>query len=93
MKSRLIARGFTQQYEVDYEEIFALVAKIVIVRLLLALATHLNLEIEQMDVMTAFLCENLKKRIIMKPPPGSRKSEKLYLLMKTLYGLKQSFRE
>jgi hypothetical protein len=46
-----------------------------------------------MDVMTAFLCGNLKKRIIMKPSSGSCKSEKLYFLIKTLYDLKQSFRE
>jgi hypothetical protein len=66
MKSRLIARDFTQQYEIDYEEIFASVAKIATIRLLFALVAHLNLEIEQINVMIAFLCETLKKLIIMR---------------------------
>jgi hypothetical protein len=89
-----VARGFTQQYEIDYEEIFASVAKIVTIRLLFVLVAYLNLEIEQMNVMIAFLCETLKKRIIMRQSSDySLGLEKLCLLLKTLYGLKQSSRE
>jgi hypothetical protein len=93
LKSRLVARGFSQQYGIDYEETFAPVAKIATIRLLVALAAHLDLEIEQMDVMTAFLCGVLKERIVMRQPPGYRQDNDLCLLKKTLYGLKQSSRE
>src|SRR5207247_171515 len=67
--------------------------KIATVRLLLALAAHLNLEIEQMDVITAFLCGNLQERIIMKLLSGHLSGKKYCILQRTLYGLKQSPRE
>ena len=46
LKSRLVARGFTQKHGIDYEEIFAPVAKIATVRLFFALVVYLNLEME-----------------------------------------------
>ena len=54
-KARLIIKGYKQQYSIDYEETFAPVAKFVTVRLLFALAAYFNLEINQIDVITAFL--------------------------------------
>ena len=54
-KARLIAKGFTQGYEIDYEETFATVARISSVRTLLAVATASKLDIFQMDVKNTFL--------------------------------------
>ena len=54
-----MAKGFTQIEGVDYEEIFSLVVRIAFIHLLLALVAHLDLELFQMDVKTAFLNGNL----------------------------------
>jgi hypothetical protein len=53
-KARLVARGFTQTYGVDYNEIFAPVAKFVSIRCILALIAIEDMEIHQMDVKTVF---------------------------------------
>jgi len=54
-KARLVVKGFTQIKGVDYEETFSHVVRIASIRLLLALVAHLDLELIQMDVKTAFL--------------------------------------
>ena len=58
-KARLIAKVFTQEYEIDYEETFAPVARISSVRALLAVATARKWDLFQMDVKNAFLNGNL----------------------------------
>ena len=68
-KSRLIAKGFTQEYEIDYEETFALVACISSVRTFLVVAAASKWDIFQMDVKNAFLNGNLSKEVYMQPPP------------------------
>jgi hypothetical protein len=60
-KVRLVARGFTQIYGMDYLDTFAPVAKLTSLRILLAIAALEDLEIHQMDVVTAFLAEYLKE--------------------------------
>jgi len=57
----LVAKGFTQIEDVDYEEIFSPVVRFASIRLLLALVVHLDLELFQIDVKTAFLNTNLEK--------------------------------
>ena len=54
-KARLIAKGYAQKEGVDYEEVFALVARMETIKVLLALAAHGNREIHHMDVKSAFL--------------------------------------
>lgn len=54
-KSRLVAKGYSQREGVDYQEIFSPVVKHVSIRLLLSIVVDKDLELEQLDVMTAFL--------------------------------------
>lgn len=91
-KARLVAQGFTQKYGVDYDEVFAPVARPATFRTLLAIAGHNNMIIKQYDVKTAFLNGDLHEEIYMKLPPGSDKSQKVLRLHKSLYGLKQAAR-
>jgi hypothetical protein len=91
-KSRIVARGFTQEYGINYNETFSPVAKFKSIKLLLSLAASQNLEIKQLDVKTAFLNANLDEEIYMQPPPGYEEKDKslVWKLEKALYGLKQS---
>lgn len=92
-KSRLVAKGFTQEYMVDYNETYAPVARIATFRLMLAFANEHNLLVHHMDVTTAFLNGDLDTVIYMKVPPGIKhKPNQVCRLKKAIYGLKQSAR-
>ena len=69
-KTRLIVKSFTQEYVVDYEETFTLVARISSIRALLAIVAASKLDIFQMDVKNAFLNRDLSEEVYMQPPPG-----------------------
>ncbi|KAH9736371.1 hypothetical protein KPL71_018077 [Citrus sinensis] len=95
-KARLVARGFTQREGIDFNEIFSPVVKHSSIRILLAMVALLDLELEQMDVKTAFLHGNLEEQILMAQPEGFEckdKEDYVCLLHKSLYGLKQSPRQ
>ncbi len=88
--------GGRQIHGVDYNETFAPVVSLTTIRTILALASYHNLELEQMDVVTAFLNEDLNEGIYMFVPEGfknSSNSNKVCKLQKSLYGLKQSPRQ
>jgi hypothetical protein len=95
-KARLVAKGFTQRAGIDYSETFAPVAKHNSLRILLSLASSLQLDIHQVDVKTAFLIPELEEEIYMAVPEGVPASSNagsnnhVCRLLKTLYGLKQS---
>ena len=90
-KARVVAKSFTQEYGIDYEETFAPVAHISSVRALLAVATASKWDIFQMDVKNAFLNGDLSEEVYMQPPPGlSVESNKVCHLQRALYGLKQA---
>jgi hypothetical protein len=92
-KARLVIRGFLQQYGIDYNEIFAPVIRMEVLRLLLTIAALLDFEIHQMDVKTAFLNGFLDEDIYMAQPEGFEEPGKEHLvckLHKSLYGLKQA---
>ena len=61
-----MTRRFNQIYEIDYLDIYASMIKFAFIRILLAIATIYELKIHQMNVVTAFLAEDLKKEIFMK---------------------------
>jgi hypothetical protein len=90
-KARLVVRGDLQNDDV---ETFAPVAKMTTVRALVAVATARNLEIEQLDVKTAFLYAKLKETVFMKAPKGYGSNDesdgKIWCLNRALYGLKQA---
>ncbi|KAH9096322.1 hypothetical protein Ae201684P_009554 [Aphanomyces euteiches] len=93
-KARLVARGFSQRYGVDYTETFSPVIKQQSVRLLLALGLRFNVDVIHMDVLQAYVKAGLDTEIYMEIPalvPGDPETQALRLL-KSLYGLKQSGR-
>ena len=90
-KARLVPKGFTQEYEIDYEETFAPVARISSVCALLAVAATSKWDLFQMDVKNAFLNGDLSEEVYMQSPSSlSVESNKVCHLRHALYGLKQA---
>ncbi|KAJ9542762.1 hypothetical protein OSB04_029268 [Centaurea solstitialis] len=95
-KARLVAKGYSQIPGVDYNDIFSPVVKHTSIRALLGMVASDDLELEQMDVTTAFLNGELEEEIFMHQPEGfvvPGKEGHVCKLIKSLYGLKQSPRQ
>ncbi|RDX62452.1 hypothetical protein CR513_59211, partial [Mucuna pruriens] len=69
-KERLVAKGYTQTYGIDYEETFALVAKMNTVRVIISLVAHFGWNLQQFDVKNVFLHGDLEEEVYMKIPLG-----------------------
>ncbi|GJV54872.1 retrovirus-related pol polyprotein from transposon TNT 1-94 [Tanacetum coccineum] len=92
-KSRLVAKGYAQKEGIDFEESFAPVARLEVVRLFIAYAAYKSFTVYQMDVKTAFLYGPLKEEVYVNQPDGfvdPYHPDKVYRLKKALYGLKQA---
>nr|GFA14927.1 copia protein [Tanacetum cinerariifolium] len=92
-KARLVAQGHTQEEGIDYEEVFALVARIEAIRLFLAYASFMGFMVYQMDVKSAFLYETIEEEVYVHQPPGFEDTnypDKVYKVFKALYGLNQA---
>ncbi|RYC77496.1 hypothetical protein BFJ63_vAg19630 [Fusarium oxysporum f. sp. narcissi] len=90
-KARYMVRGFEQQEGIDYNETFASVVKPMTYKAIFAIAAALDLELEQMDIKTAFLYGEIDEEIYVEQPEGfDDGTERVWKLRKALYGLKQS---
>ena len=95
-KARLMVKRFGQRKGIDFDEIFSPVVKVGSIRVVLGLIASLDLEVEQMDVKTAFLHDDLDKEIYMEQPEVFQvkgKEDYVCRLQKSLYGLKQAPRQ
>ncbi|GJV27405.1 putative ribonuclease H-like domain-containing protein [Tanacetum coccineum] len=92
-KARLVAQGFRQEEGIDYDEVFAPVARIEAIMLFLAFASYMGFTIYQMDVKSEFLYDTIKKEVYVHQPPGfvdPAHPNKAYKVIKALYGLHQA---
>ncbi|GJZ90513.1 putative ribonuclease H-like domain-containing protein [Tanacetum coccineum] len=92
-KARLVAQGYTQEEGIDYDEVFAPVARIEAIRLFLAYASFKDFVVYQMDVKSAFLYGKIEEEVYVCQPPGFEDPEfpdKVYKVEKALYGLHQA---
>ena len=94
-KARLVARGFTQVYGLDYMDTYAPVTRLETIRLLCALAVKRDWEVRHVDVKTAYLNGDLDEEIFMEIPEGYNEGleGKVILLRKAIYGLRQAGRQ
>jgi hypothetical protein len=92
-KARLVAKGYVQRQGIDFEEVFAPVARMESVRVVLAVAAHHGWSVHHMDVKSAFLNGELAEEVYVSQPPGftaAGHEEKVLRLHKALYGLRQA---
>jgi hypothetical protein len=90
-KARFVVRGFEQEEGIDYHETFASVVKPMSYKAIFAIAAALDLEVEQMDVKTAFLYGDIDEDIYISQPEGfGDGTDRVCKLNKALYGLKQA---
>ncbi|GJU35434.1 putative ribonuclease H-like domain-containing protein [Tanacetum coccineum] len=92
-KARLVAQGHRQEEGIDYDEVFAPVARIEAIRLFLAFASFMGFIVYQMDVKSAFLYGTIDEEVYVSQPPGFVDPDhptKVYKVVKALYGLHQA---
>ncbi|GJT21503.1 putative ribonuclease H-like domain-containing protein [Tanacetum coccineum] len=86
-KARLVAQGYTQEEGIDYDEVFAPVARIEAIRLFLAYASFMGFMVYQMDVKSAFLYGTIEEEVYVCQPPGFEDPnylDKVYKVVKAL---------
>ena len=90
-----LLKGFQQKKGIDYTEIFSPIVKLSTIRVILSIRAVENLYLEQLDVTTAFLHDEIDEDIYVQQPIGfvvSSKEDLVCKLRKSLYGLKQALR-
>ncbi|GJW40323.1 ribonuclease H-like domain-containing protein [Tanacetum coccineum] len=92
-KARLVAQGYTQEEGIDYDEVFAPVARIESIRLFLAYASFMGFMVYQMDIKSVFLYGQIEEEVYVCQPPGFEDLDypnKVYKVVKELYGASSS---
>ncbi|GJZ80728.1 putative ribonuclease H-like domain-containing protein [Tanacetum coccineum] len=92
-KARLVAQGYRQEERIDYDEVFAPVARIEAIRVFLAFASYMGFIVYQMDVKSAFLYGIIDDEVYVSQPPGfvdPKFPKNVYKVVKALYGLHQA---
>nr|GFB30681.1 putative ribonuclease H-like domain-containing protein [Tanacetum cinerariifolium] len=92
-KARLMAQGHTQEEGIDYDEVFAPVARIEAIILFLAYASFMGFTVYQMDVKSAFLYDTIDEEVYVMQPPRFQDLEfpaRVYKVEKAMYGLHQA---
>ncbi|GKF81136.1 putative ribonuclease H-like domain-containing protein, partial [Tanacetum coccineum] len=91
--SRPVAQGHRQEEGIDYDEVFAHVARLEAIRIFLAFASYMGFVVYQMDVKSAFLYGKIDEEVYVSQPPGFQDPKhptKVYKVVKALYGLHQA---
>nr|GEW29802.1 retrovirus-related Pol polyprotein from transposon TNT 1-94 [Tanacetum cinerariifolium] len=94
-KARLVARGYHQEERINFEESFALVARLDVIRIFLAFSAHMNMIFYKMDVKMTFLKDILREEVYVSQPDrfvDKDNPNHVYKLKKALYGLKHVHR-
>nr|GEZ73985.1 putative ribonuclease H-like domain-containing protein [Tanacetum cinerariifolium] len=94
-KARLVTQGHRQEKGIDYDEVFAPVARIEAIRIFLAIASYMGFIFYQMDVKSAFLYGTIDEEVYVSQPLGfvdPKFPNKVYKVVKALYGLHQALR-
>ncbi|GJT71862.1 putative ribonuclease H-like domain-containing protein [Tanacetum coccineum] len=92
-KAMLVSHGHRHEKGIDYEEVFAPVARIEAIRLFLAYASFMGFLVYQMDVKSAFLYGTIEEEVYVTQPPGFKDPDhpdKVFKVVKELYGLHQA---
>ncbi|GJR09483.1 putative ribonuclease H-like domain-containing protein [Tanacetum coccineum] len=92
-KARLVAQGHRKEEGINYDEVFAPVARIEAIRIFLAFASYMGFIVYQMDVKSAFLYGKIDEEVYVSQPPGfldPKYPQKVYKVVKALYGLHQA---
>jgi len=91
-KARIVAKGYQQVPGVDFKELYAPVSKHSTFRVLLAIVAEFDLELDHVDIKSAFLNGDLEETIYMVQPPGYKQGDANVVcrLQKALYGLRQA---
>ena len=92
-KALLVAKGYAQREGIDFEEVFAPVARMETVRVLVALTAHRGWHVHHMDMKLAFLNGELAEKVYVRQPEGfvdTNNRQAVLKLRKALYGLRQA---
>nr|GEW96815.1 putative ribonuclease H-like domain-containing protein [Tanacetum cinerariifolium] len=91
-KARLVSQGHIQEEGIDYDKVFAHVARIEVIRIFLAFASYIGFIVYQIDVKSAFLYGTIDEEVYVTQPPGvdPKFPNKVYKVVKALYGSHQA---
>ena len=88
--ARLVAQGYSQEEGIDFEETYAPVARLEVIRILLAVVVSQSIKLFQMNVKSAFLNGYIKEEVYVEQPLGfedHKHPDHVFKLTKALYGL------